>query len=84
MHHRSIWISRRALLATTAMIALVPPGPLFAAVTKAGSARALPLDKVRLLPSIYDDAVAANRRYLMALEPELEINMTAIEFNNAL
>ena len=60
MQHRPSMISRRALLATTAIVALTPQLPLAAAPVPA-SARPLPLDRVRLLPSLYLDSVEANR-----------------------
>ena len=73
MQHHPSTISRRSLLATSALVALAPQWPLHGAIPGPGTsapARALPLDQVRLLPSLYLDAVEANRRYLMALEPD--------------
>jgi uncharacterized protein len=36
----------------------------------AARSRPFPLDAVRLLPSLYRDALSSNRRYLMSLEPD--------------
>lgn len=67
----SLRVNRRELLAGAAAAALLPRialaqsgGAPFAA------ARPLPLEAVRLLPSIYQDAVTANRGYLHRLEPD--------------
>lgn len=63
--------TRRTFLATTSLIALA--GPALAAAPKdAGRIRVfpIPLDAVRLKPSIYADAVETNRRTLLALEPD--------------
>ena len=73
MPHHPPTISRRSLLATTALVGLASQWPLHGAAlgsVTTGFARPLPLDQVRLLPSLYLDAVEANRRYLMALEPD--------------
>ena len=64
-------LSRRAFLASASALALA--GPALGAPQEAGArrrARPLPLSAVRLKPSVYADAVAANRRYLLALEPD--------------
>lgn len=67
--------SRRELLygvAISAMIASAPAAARAAATATAlpAKARALPLSDVRLLPSHFLDAVEANRRYLMSIEPD--------------
>lgn len=67
---RAAWIDRRTLLASTAALVLQPVLPVGATTMGDGGARALPLDRVRLLPSLYRDSVEANRRYLMMLEPD--------------
>jgi uncharacterized protein len=63
-------ISRRALLASTAVIGLA--GPAFAAGfgRRKRLVQPVPLADVRLTPSIFADAVETNRRYLLALEPD--------------
>jgi uncharacterized protein len=63
--------SRRELLASASAAALFAPfqsGPAFAA----GRSTASPVDAsfVALRPSPFADAVAANRRYLLSLDPE--------------
>ncbi|AHE53197.1 hypothetical protein NX02_07355 [Sphingomonas sanxanigenens DSM 19645 = NX02] len=64
-------LSRRQMLAGTAAAAFV--GPAFAA-TPAGvtirKVEPVALRHVRLKPSIFADAAAANRRYLLSLDPE--------------
>ena len=53
--------------------ALALAGPALAAPGRSAAepkVRPLPLSAVRLKPSIYADAVATNRRYLLALEPD--------------
>ncbi|MEQ1518608.1 MAG: beta-L-arabinofuranosidase domain-containing protein, partial [Usitatibacteraceae bacterium] len=68
--------SRREFLLGAAGVTLnaALPGNAIAMNTPASSlpntARALPLSDVRLLPSPYLDAVNANRRYLLRLEPD--------------
>lgn len=63
-------LSRRSvLLAASALAATAWPAAHAAAETGRVRVRPLPLDAVRLKPSIYADAVEANRRYLLALEP---------------
>ncbi|PSJ40672.1 glycoside hydrolase family 127 protein [Allosphingosinicella deserti] len=63
-------LSRRTFLASASALALAGPA-LAAAAPDAGviKVRPLPLSAVRLKPSPYADAVAANRRFLLALEP---------------
>ena len=65
-------VSRRIFLLSASTIALA--GPALAAPPPLGGAaakvRPLPLSAVRLKPSIYADAVAANREYLLFLEPD--------------
>jgi DUF1680 family protein len=58
-------LSRRALLQG---VALSPA--LALAMRSAGASTPLPLETVRLTPSPFFSAVAANRRYLIALEPD--------------
>lgn len=67
---RAAWIDRRTLLASSAALALQPALPLGATSVIHEGARALPLNHVRLLPSLFRDSVEANRRYLMMLEPD--------------
>ncbi|WP_348636254.1 glycoside hydrolase family 127 protein [Sphingomonas sp. LaA6.9] len=67
--------SRRELLYGVALSAMIAGVPTIArAATTATAlparAKALPLADVRLLPSHFLDAVEANRRYLMSLEPD--------------
>ena len=64
-------LSRRTFLMSASALALADP--VSAAPGRqaaAGKVRPLPLSAVRLRPSIYADAVEANRRYLLALEPD--------------
>lgn len=72
MAHR---LTRRTLLAGAAATALISRiDPVAAAVSTRGAlppaATALPLADIRLLPSLYLDAVEANRAYLHRLEPD--------------
>ena len=63
-------LTRRAVLGSASALALA--GPALAKVLGASrqvKARAAPLTAVRLAPSRYADAVAANRRFLLSLEP---------------
>jgi uncharacterized protein len=62
-------ISRRTLLMSASLAALVGAAPAFAVQEPRGFAEPFPLSAVRLKPSIFLDAVNANRAYLMALEP---------------
>ena len=64
-------IDRRAFLASASAAALLAPS-LARAKTDAGRIRLrpVPLTSVRLRPSIWADAVEANRRTLMALSPD--------------
>jgi DUF1680 family protein len=64
--------ARRELLLGAAAAALMP---IRARAASTGSrlpatATPLPIDAVRLLPSLFLDAIEANRRYLRALEPD--------------
>ena len=71
MHPPFIW-SRRRLLAGAALASLAlgcAPRALRTAAAR-GPVRPLPLADVRLTPSIYQDAVEANRAYLLRLEPD--------------
>ncbi|GFE79927.1 hypothetical protein GCM10011487_19270 [Steroidobacter agaridevorans] len=65
---------RRALLKGAAAGALCAGLPWSAALastgTLPGTAKSLSLSDVRLLPSPFADAVEANRKYLLALEPD--------------
>ena len=64
-------VSRRTFLLSASALALA--GPALAAPFGAAAepkVRPLPLSAVRLKPSFYADAVAANRRYLLFLEPD--------------
>ena len=63
-------ISRRALLAGVASAALVPGVAASPSSRLPDRATPLPLGSVRLLPSIWNDAIEGNRRYLHALEPD--------------
>ncbi|MGF7151208.1 hypothetical protein FHS96_004871 [Sphingomonas zeicaulis] len=64
-------LSRRQMLAGTAVAAFV--GPALAAIPAGAGVRKVEpvgLRHVRLKPSIFADAAAANRRYLLSLDPE--------------
>jgi uncharacterized protein len=64
---------RRELLAGTAMTAMLAAIPTAARADAAmlpAKARPLALARVRLLPSHFLDAIEANRRYLMSIEPD--------------
>jgi len=68
-------LTRRALLWGTATVAISGPaiaGPDFVwrARTSADTATPVPIAAVRLRPSIFADALAANRSYLVSLDPE--------------
>ncbi|NKJ40583.1 glycoside hydrolase family 127 protein [Novosphingobium sp. SG720] len=67
-------LSRRAWMASTGIgiIALAQAGRAVAAPADLATSRIrpLPLEAVRLLPSDYARAVAVNRQYLLALEPD--------------
>lgn len=67
-----IAMTRRRLLqcATLASVASVLPLPRAAFALGAGAVRPVPLDAVRLKPSIWLSAVEANRTYLHRLEPD--------------
>src|SRR6185312_9503271 len=58
-------LSRRHLLAGTAAAALVRP-----ALALETAAKPVPLEAVRLTPSLYLDAVTSNLAYLHRLEPD--------------
>ena len=63
-------VTRRRFLGSASTLALVPAfGPEFAARTT-GRAEPVPARYVALKPSIFADAMAANRRYLLSLDPE--------------
>lgn len=64
-------LTRRLFLGSASALALA--GPAFARIAveeKPIKARPLPLSAVRLRPSVYLDAVEANRRYLLSLVPD--------------
>ena len=64
-------LTRRLFLGSASVLALA--GPAFARIVvdeKPIKARPLPLSAVRLKPSVFLDAVEANRRYLLSLVPE--------------
>lgn len=69
-HTQAPRFTRRALLGSASAIAAV--APLFPAMAEAYRPGASPVDTrfVTLLPSPFADAVAANRRYLLSLDPE--------------
>jgi DUF1680 family protein len=64
-------ITRRALMMSAGVLALSAPA-IASMSTKArrGAIKPMPMQSVRLKPSIYADAVEANRRYLLALESD--------------
>lgn len=67
--------TRRAFLASASTLALAGPVLAKTGLAAAGpaervQARPLPLKDVRLAPSPYLDAVEANRRYLLTLDPD--------------
>jgi len=64
--------SRRRLLASAmfASLAAAYAPRVLRAATPGGAIRPLPLADVRLTPSIYLDAVEANRAYLLRLDPD--------------
>ncbi|MDP5280280.1 glycoside hydrolase family 127 protein [Sphingomonas sp. DG1-23] len=69
--HHFLTTTRRAFLLSASILALA--GPAFARVRieeRPIKARPLPLDAVRLTPSLFLDAVATNRRYLLSLSAE--------------
>lgn len=77
MSHRHTPLSRRAMLLAATAVATAPAWQGWSAVAYAAtgsalpeSARALPLNATRLLPSPFADAVEGNRRYLLRLEPD--------------
>ena len=65
-------LTRRRFLASASVVALA--GPLVAAAARPAAERVqaqpLPMEDVRLAPSPFLDAVEANRRFLLALEPD--------------
>jgi DUF1680 family protein len=64
-------LSRRVFLLSASALALAGPAIGAQGGEPGGvKARPLPLSAVRLKPSIHADAVAANRLYLLALEPD--------------
>ena len=68
MHHS---LTRRTLLASASLLFPLS-STLLRAATASGQQRAAPVPSrhVRLKPSPYADAMAANRRYLLSLDPE--------------
>lgn len=73
MTDSSFRCDRRELLAGTAMAALLAAFPRVSRAQSSAlpaAARPLPLRNVRLLPSHFLDAIEANRRYLLSLEPD--------------
>ncbi|MFX4084786.1 beta-L-arabinofuranosidase domain-containing protein [Sphingobium yanoikuyae] len=77
MPHRHTPLSRRAMLLAATAVATAPAWQGWSAVAHAAtgsalpeSARALPLNATRLLPSPFADAVEGNRLYLLRLEPD--------------
>lgn len=68
----SLRFNRRELLAGAAVVAFVPWEAMAQSAPRGAlaSAAPLPLASVRLLPSIYLEAVDANRGYLHRLEPD--------------
>lgn len=64
-------LTRRTLLTSASLIFPLSPA-LLRAATARGPQRALPIPSrhVQLKPSPYADAMAANRRYLLSLDPE--------------
>ncbi|MDO7836399.1 glycoside hydrolase family 127 protein [Sphingobium sp. HBC34] len=64
-------ISRRTILSSASLFALLSPA-LLRAVPRRGPGRVAPVParNVTLKPSPYADAMAANRRYLLSLDPE--------------
>lgn len=75
--HRTSGATRRALLsgAATAGLVLALPAPAWSHTRAAGRAEPLPLSAVRLKPSIWLDALEANRAYLHRLEPDRLLHM---------
>lgn len=63
-------LSRRTLLVSASAAALA--GPAFAAAKPERRIKAvpLPMEAVRLTPSLFLDAIEANRRFLLAIEPD--------------
>jgi DUF1680 family protein len=64
-------LTRRLFLGSASVVALA--GPAFAQIRveeKPIRVRPLPLDAARLGPSVFLDAIEANRRYLLSLSPE--------------
>ena len=77
MSHRHTPLSRRAMLLAATAAATAPAWQGWSSVAHAAtgsalpeSARALPLQATRLLPSPFADAVEGNRLYLLRLEPD--------------
>ncbi|QAY75442.1 glycoside hydrolase family 127 protein [Sphingosinicella sp. BN140058] len=65
----ALLLSRRTFLASASAFALAGPALAATRDTDVVKALPLPLSAVRLKPSRYADAVAANRRFLLTLEP---------------
>jgi DUF1680 family protein len=63
-------LTRRRFLASTSMLALAPAFAPAAAAAAARRVEPVPARYVALKPSIFADAMAANRRYLLHLDPE--------------
>ncbi len=70
--HLPFVLSRRRLLAgaVTATLATACAPRVLRTAASGGPVRPMPLADVRLTPSIYRDAVEANRAYLLRLEPD--------------
>jgi DUF1680 family protein len=63
-------VSRRAALLGGAATVLCSTIPIRSFAQTTRKVEAFPLDRVRLTPSIWLDAVKANQRYLLSLEPD--------------
>lgn len=63
-------VDRRTLLLGGSVLAAAAATPIAAAPSPGPRMRPLPQGSVRLTPSIWADAVEANRKYMMSLEPD--------------
>lgn len=63
-------LSRRSLLASASVVALAPAAWAELPVVRSRRVEPVPARYVRLKPSPFADAFEANRRYLLALDPE--------------
>lgn len=63
-------LSRRALLRSASVLALAAVAPAAALARQTSFAEPFPLSAVRLKPSIFLDAVDADRAYLLSLDPD--------------